>query len=321
MVKKKILITGGSGYLGSRLSFFLSQNGFEIIPLCNSQIPNNKEWVESMYAILQGDLRDKTTLNKIELVKPDVIIHLVSLDHHKSGVNIQETLQINVQTTWELLTLSTRLKVEKFIYFSTTQVYGNELDKFVTETTKLSPNNDYALTHMISENIVSFFNRVNAINGITLRLSNSYGEPIFANEKSWSLVLNDLCKAAFYHKKIILKSNGKIIKNFIHYSTINHVVCELLKTKDNLSGIYNLCYSEMISLLDAAFIIREVYYEMYGVLLDVFINKTEKIEKYEQIINIIGIGFSNNKLTQHIQFDELPLKYGIKKIFEDLEKK
>ena len=170
MVKKKILITGGSGYIGSRLSLYLSQKGFDIIPLCNSKIPDNKEWVKSMHLVLQGDLRDKATLTNIQALRPDAIIHLVSLDHHQSGKNIEETLQVNVQSTWELLSLSASIGLEKFIYFSTTQVYGQTSESVVKENIKLQPSNPYGLTHKMSEDLVEFYMRTKNLDAISLRL-------------------------------------------------------------------------------------------------------------------------------------------------------
>ncbi len=316
MVKKKILITGGSGYIGSRLSLYLSQKGFEVIPLCNSKIPEDMDWVQSMHLVLQGDLRDQATLKKIKEVGPNAIIHLVSLDHTQSGINFQETLQVNVQSTWELLSLSSSIALEKFIYFSTTQVYGKISENVVTENTKLQPNNAYGLTHKMSEDLVSMYSRLSNLVGISLRLSNSFGESLFENEGSWTLVVNNLCRMAFFEKKIVLNSDGLASKDFIHYSAISDIVHKLLLVKEIDSGAYNLCSGKSISLLDLAFEIKKIYKEIYGIELNVYVNNNQLVKSLHQ--TKYNNRIENYNLMKIVSYNLIPIQEGIKALFNYL---
>lgn len=319
MVKKKVLITGGSGYIGSRLSLYLSQKGFDIIPLCNSKIPDNRDWVQSMHLVLQGDLRNQATLNKIEAVRPDSIIHLVSLDHNQSGINFQETLQVNVQSTWELLSLSSSIGIEKFIYFSTTQVYGTTSESVITEKSMIQPSNAYGLTHKMSEDLVSMYSRLSKLVTISLRLSNSYGESLFENEGSWSLVVNNLCRMAFFEKKIVLNSDGLGLKDFIHYSAITDVVHQLLLLKEVNSGVYNLCSGNSITLLELAFEVQKIYSEIYGIELNIYKNKNQLVKIIDQ--TKYNNRIENFNLMQMISYDSIPIQEGIKLIFNYLDSK
>ncbi len=322
MVKKKILITGGSGYIGSRLSLYLSQKGFDIIPLCNSKIPDNREWVQSKHLVLQGDLRDKATLNKIEAVRPDAIIHLVSLDHNQSGINIEETLQVNVQSTWELLSLSASIGLEKFIYFSTTQIYGQTSENVVIENTKSQPINAYGLTHKMSEDLVDFYRRSKNLDAVSLRLSNSYGEPVFHDANCWSLVVNDLCRSAFLHKKIVLNSDGLATRDLIHYSSICSTVEQLLNTEIiSKNNAINLSAGESISLLSLALVVKKVYQKNFNNPIDIFINKTELLlnNKVEHTDNKLIL--SNQVLNMLIKFEDFELEMGIQKLFDYFVKK
>lgn len=315
MVKKKILITGGGGYIGSRLSLYLSQKSFDIIPLCNSKIPENKEWLQSMYTVLQGDLRDRTTLNKIEEIKPDTIIHLASLDHYNSGRDIKETLQVNVQSTWDLLSIGSSNGLRKFIYFSTTQIYGFKQQVEVCEKTMPETENAYGLTHLMSEDIVSLYSRTHKIDGVSLRLSNSYGEPLFDNSKHWKLVVNDLCHSAFFDRRIVLSSNGNASRDFIHYTSITDCVYKLLVMKRINFGSYNLCSNISITLLELASLIQIVYKKMFGFSIDIYINGSElyNFDTANQIKNNYRI--SNQKLRSATNFEILTLESGIEKIF------
>lgn len=317
MVKKKILITGGSGYIGSRLSLYLSQKGFDIIPLCNSKIPNNREWVQSMHLVLQGDLRDKATLNNIEAVRPDVIIHLVSLDHNQSGLNIEETLQVNVQSTWELLGLSASIGLEKFIYFSTTQVYGQISEKVVTENTKLRPVNAYGLTHKMSEDLVDFYKRSRNLDAVSLRLSNSYGEPVFNYSNGWSLVLNEICKSVFNTGRVVLSTDGTSKRDFIHYNSILHVVEQLIVKKNINQSCYNLCSGKSISILHLAVLVCKYYEKRYRKTAEIYINNTRKLDVKEcNEINYI-CQYSNLRLVTEFEINDFNLNIG--PIFKYLE--
>ncbi len=319
MVKKKILITGGSGYIGSRLSLSLSQKGFDIIPLCNTKIPENTEWVQSMYLLLQGDLRDKSTLNNIQALRPDAIIHLVSLDHNQSGINIEETLQVNVQSTWELLNLSASIGLDRFIYFSTTQVYGQTSEGVLTENTELRPSSAYGLTHKMSEDLVKFYVRTKKLNAVSLRLSNSYGEPVFHDTNCWSLLINDLCLSAYVNKRIVLNSDGTAIRDFIHYSTICESVASLLSVSYLTRNTFNLSSGKSVNLISVAMLIKDIYEKRFLENIDIYINKTEKVNVSSSMMQQPINQISNESLHSLISVSETRLDFGILSLFDYFE--
>jgi nucleoside-diphosphate-sugar epimerase len=221
----KIVITGGNGYIGAQLSQFLANNGEQVIPVCFPTIPENESWKNKMFAILKGDLRQDETIFEIAELKPDVIIHLVSLDHFDSEKEPGYVNNINVLPTWRLLDAFTKNGLKKFIYFSTIQVYGKLPNAIINEKQPLNTVNTYGLTHLLSEQICDHYNRKTATNIISIRLSNSYGDPVFDENNCWWLAVNDLCKSAFIHKEIRLLSDGTPQRDFIH----GNDVCQAIK--------------------------------------------------------------------------------------------
>ena len=188
----KIVITGASGYIGSRLCLFLSENGHDITALCYPKIPQQKGWTEKVKQFIVGDIRDKAIIEKISKSKADVIIHLVSLDHHDSEKKPSFVSEINFQPTWNLLHACSAKGLKKFIYFSTIHVYGKNQNGYIDENRAVSPFNAYGLTHALSEQICNYYDRKTETECINIRLSNSYGEPVFLDAKCWSLIVNDL---------------------------------------------------------------------------------------------------------------------------------
>ena len=213
----KIVITGASGYIGSRLCLFLSENGHDIIAVCSSKIPQQKGWTEKVKQFIVGDIRDEIIIEQISNLKADVIIHLVSLDHYDSEKKPNYVSAVNVQPTWNLLDACSAKGLKKFIYFSTIHVYGKNQNGFVSENQTITPFNAYALTHALSEEICNYYNRKTETECINIRLSNSYGEPYLKNNDCWNLVVNNLCLNAFKFGKIELKSSLKNTRNFLVY--------------------------------------------------------------------------------------------------------
>ena len=212
----KIVITGGNGYIGARLSLYLASKGEQVIPVCFPSIPKDESWRSKMFAILKGDLRQDETISEIAELKPDVIIHLVSLDHFDSEKEPGFVNNINVLPTWRLLDTCTKNGLKKFIYFSTIQVYGKLPNSIIDEKHPVNIVNTYGLTHLLSEQICDHYNRKTETNVISIRLSNSYGDPIFDKNNCWWLAINDLCKNAFLNKEIRLLSDGTPQRDFIH---------------------------------------------------------------------------------------------------------
>lgn len=319
MVKQKIFITGGNGYIGSRLAYFLAKKGNDVIPVCNSSIPEDQEWRKVMFEIIQGDIRLDKTLETISGLKPDTIIHLISLDHNQSGKNIEETIDINVQSTWELLEAAKKYGVKNFIYFSTIHIYGNNNHGIVTEDTLPRPVNSYALTHLMSEHIVNYYNSTTAINALNVRLSNSYGEPQLSSVDCWDLVINDLCKTAYLEKQIVLKSDGLSSRDFIHYSTICNYIESLIDLESNLQeNTFNLCSGNSMHLLDLALKIKEVYRMRYNEVLAVYVNTNELVTSEISEINCLNF-ISNIRIKGMFPNHDFPIELGINLVFEYLE--
>jgi nucleoside-diphosphate-sugar epimerase len=313
MVKTKILITGGSGYLGARLCWYFANEDYAVTSLCHSRIPSDEKWVSMMDRVLVGDIRDELLMTELAQENYDILIHLVSLDHIQSNKSPSLVSSVNITPVWTLLDIFSKHGLSKFVYFSTAQVYGNMHGEEVFENQKLKPVNAYGLTHKIGEVLCEYFNATSEIDCSIIRLSNSYGAPIFEENNCWWLVVNDLCRMAYAEKEIVLQSDGSPLRDFIHGWDVCRGVHAVIETNEKYL-VYNLSSGTTLSIMDIAQKIKEVYANRYGI--ELFIktakaNNTSKIAAYK----------IDNSLICSIGFElKWSLEMGINDLFDFLEK-
>ncbi len=311
---KKILVTGGSGYVGSRLCLYLANQGYEVTPVCYSKIPADENWLSKMDNTIIGDVRDEKFLSELAKNNFDVLIHLVSLDHNQSNGVPSEVSSINITPIWSLLDIFSKQGLKKFLYFSTTQVYGSLQGEVVNELHKTKTQNAYGLTHHIGEVICEYYNRNSSVTCCVIRLSNSYGAPIFEENNCWWLVINDLCRMAFTQKEIVLQSDGTPLRDFIHGWDMCRGVEAIIETFEPYLT-YNLSSGSTLSIMEIALKVKEIYVNRYDEELP--IRATVNVSKNKQQRYVL-----DNSLLLNIGFEpKWTLESGIKDLFDFLEQK
>jgi UDP-glucose 4-epimerase len=218
---------------------------------------------------------------------------------------------------WNLLDKLTKNGLKKFIYLSTIHVYGDLPNKIITEDHDPIPLNAYGLTHLLSENICDYYNQKTETKCINVRLSNSYGSPVFSENNCWWLVINDLCKTAFSKNEIKLLSDGSPQRDFIHSSDICRAIEILIEAKDNFNqNIFHLASGETLTILELAHAVREVFKNRYQKQINICLpNNSTPVEP--NIENRFSIDISRmNKLGFQ---PKIALKDGINELFDFLE--
>lgn len=222
--RKKIIITGATGKLGSRLVPYLKEN-YKIYPVSFSKKKGG---------YFKLDLTDENVVNKkINTIKPDIIIHLASLTNvDECEKDFIKAYKINIGITSNLVNATKKENKQiRFIYISTDQIY-NKLGYNKEEES--NPCNNYAITKYVSENIVK-----NLSNFLIIR-TNFYG--FFPKHKD--SLINWFLKEYKFKKRINLIKD--IFFNPLYVDDLIDVLLRMLENKKT-RGIYNLGSKDKIS--------------------------------------------------------------------------
>ncbi len=151
---RRILVTGGAGYIGSHVVKALGEAGYDVLTYDNLSTGN--EWAVLYGKLFVGDLSDKDTIRRaIQDFKPDVVMHFAAFIQVEESV--REPLKYyrnNTVNTLNLLEVMIESGVKDLIFSSTAAVYGIPEHIPVNEGTPLNPINPYGISKMMTERIL-----------------------------------------------------------------------------------------------------------------------------------------------------------------------
>lgn len=314
----KVLITGGSGYLGSRLVKHFFDNGASVIAISrNKKLLNYLPDFKPHNLFLWGS--DSEMLNHLEGV--DTVIHSAGMNYQDCLKDPYAAYEFNGAMTHKLLKLSTYSKVNKFIYISTSHVYGGNLEGEISEHLIPDPNNPYSSSHLEGESSI-IENHSSSTTGIIVRLSNTFGQPIHQNIKCWDLLINQLALEAIQKNTITLNTNGLQKRDFVAIREVSNAIYYLsnLDSRKISNPIFNIGSQVTRSVLDTAKIIQDrcmlitgsrpkliVSEDSYVNLNKEFLYKTENLNSIgyyirdffiEEIDSLLNFVKSNQYLSQ-----------------------
>ena len=236
---KKILITGGAGYVGSKLVPALLELDYSVTVLDlmiygENVLPNHEN-----LNIVKGDIRNIDLLNKI-IPGHDFLIHLACISNDPS-FELNPTLgkSINFDAFEPLVKSSIKGKITRFIYASSSSVYGIKNEKNVTEDMSLEPLTDYSKFKGDCEKILNSYKSDNFIT-TTIRPSTVCG---YAKRQRLDLVVNILTNHAFHNRQIKVYGGDQLRPNIHINDMVRSYISVLNANQKKINGeIFNVGY-------------------------------------------------------------------------------
>jgi UDP-N-acetylglucosamine/UDP-N-acetylgalactosamine 4-epimerase len=258
--KVNILITGVAGFIGSNLLEFFLKEGFKVSgidnfitgsrkniedAICQSSGHDNK----SEFNFLEGDIRKYSDCVKATK-KIDVVFHEAALGSVQRSIEKPiDSNETNVSGTMNLLKASVENNVKRFIFASSSSVYGDSKILPKQEDMNPNPKSIYAISKLSSEYYVRLFYKIYGLRTIALRYFNVFGKR--QNPDSiYSAVIPIFLKNIKLNKPLIIFGDGNQSRDFTHIDNVTYanflaMICESDKIFGNY---YNVGCGERISL-------------------------------------------------------------------------
>ena len=234
----KILLTGGSGYLGSILTRKLLANGHSVRILDNflfgkeslKDIQKNKK-----LELVTGDIRDLSIVGK-SLKNIDSVIHLASIVGTQSAeLDPKASIEVNFMATRNIAELCKIYKIKQFIFASTCSVYGAQPDQLIAENSEVNPLDSYGLSKFQSERAV-----LQAYDYPTiLRLGTLFGA---SHRMRFDLAINLFIAQAMNKEKLTV-FGGDQWRPFLHVDDAAEAFSFAVENK--MEGTYNVVWKNL----------------------------------------------------------------------------
>ena len=258
----RIVVTGGAGFIGSHLCEALLRNNHEVIALDNFddfydpaiKHRNLKAAVKSdRFTLVEGDIRDERMVNDVVGSGVDLVVHLAA----RAGVrpSIEQPLpyaDVNVRGTLVLLEACRRHKVKRFIFGSSSSVYGNNTKIPFAESDNVdNPISPYAATKRAGEMLCHTYHHLFGIAVTCLRLFTVYGP-----RQRPDLAIHKFASLMEAGQPIPVFGDGGMMRDFTY---IDDIVDGIIRASDRCGGfhVYNLGESQPVSLNELIALLEE----------------------------------------------------------------
>ena len=254
-MKAKVLITGGSGYIGSVITSYLLDNGYEVA-VVDDLSAENKETVDERATFYYGSILGESFLiNALDGI--DIVIHCAAkslVEESFASSNLYS--QVNTGGTKTLLNAMAQIGVNRIIFSSTAAVYGDANENPLFENSHINPINPYGLSKYAAEELVSEF--VKAGNAAVIfryfNIAGSYksynGELLTENHQNEThlipRIIKNILRNGVDSKVEIYGSDfptkdGSCIRDYLHVKDLAHAhLLAIEKLDKGVSKVFNL---------------------------------------------------------------------------------
>ncbi|MCX9085644.1 MAG: GDP-mannose 4,6-dehydratase [Candidatus Methanoperedens sp.] len=249
-MSKKILITGGAGFIGSHLAEGLLNMGHEVIIVDNLSRGNcgNINSILNRINFVKGNVTDPGLMQ--DLIKScDTVFHLAALSRVIPSIDNPELcFKSNIEGTEIIARLCSQYG-KRLVFSSSREVYGTAKYSPVDEKHPLDPENPYGTSKVAGEKIIESYSKCYNLKYAILRLANVYGQ------KDFDRVIPIFIKNSLNNKDIIIYG-GQQILDFVYISDVIEAFLKAYSNNENL--LVNIGSGKGTTLLELANIIKKI---------------------------------------------------------------
>ena len=308
----RYLVTGGAGFIGSNIVEELVNRGEEVRILddLSTGREENLSGFEERVEVVRGDIRDRKVVRNA-MAGVDYVLHQAAIPSVQRSVdNPLDSSSVNVEGTLLLLTEARDARVERFVYASSSSVYGDSPTLPKVETMAPDPKSPYAVSKLAAEFYAIQFYTLYGLKTVCLRYFNVFG-PRQDPSSEYSAVIPKFAKALLEGKRPVIYGDGKQTRDFTFVkNVINANLLACVAPEEAWGNVFNVGTGGRISLLEVLAIIAR---EGSGEMLEPHLEPARKGDVKD---SLAGIEKARKLLGYDIEID---LSEGLKRTLEFYE--
>ncbi|UXX78931.1 SDR family oxidoreductase [Reichenbachiella carrageenanivorans] len=252
---KKILVTGGAGFIGSNLCEQLLGLGNHVVCLDNfstGKRSNIEQLLDNPnFSLIEGDIRDLAVCHAAAS-DVDVVLHQAALGSVPRSINDPITTNdVNVSGFLNMLVAAKEAKVERLVYAASSSTYGDAEQLPKVEEHIGKPLSPYAITKYVNELYADIFYQTYGLNTIGLRYFNVFGRKQDP-DGGYAAVIPKFIKTLINHESPVINGDGSYSRDFTYIDNVIQMNLLALSTTNEaaLNQVYNTAYGDRNTLND-----------------------------------------------------------------------
>jgi len=262
LTKKKILVTGGAGFIGSNLTEALLKLNNEVICLDNFATGKEENITPFLtnpnYTLIEGDIR-KLSDCKLAVKDVDYVLHQAALGSVPRSIKDPITSnEVNVSGFLNMLTASRDSGVKRFIYAASSSTYGDSEALPKVEDKIGKPLSPYAITKYVNELYADVFSKTYGLETIGLRYFNVFGRKQDPNG-AYAAVIPKFVSQFMAGESPVINGNGEFSRDFTYIDNViqANLLSITAKNKKAINTVYNVAFGERNTLKDLVELLKK----------------------------------------------------------------
>ncbi|KUY27453.1 SDR family oxidoreductase [Elizabethkingia ursingii] len=253
MIKRKILITGGAGFIGSNLTEYFLYKGYKVTCLDNFSTGHrhniNSFLDNPNYELIEGDIRNFETCQRA-VNEVDYILHQAALGSVPRSIKDPQTSnEVNVSGFLNMLVAAKDAKVKRFIYAASSSTYGDSESLPKVEDKIGKPLSPYAITKYVNELYADIFSKTYGIETIGLRYFNVFGRRQDPNGV-YAAVIPLFVRQLMNHESPVINGTGDFSRDFTYIDNVIQMneLAMITTNLDAVNTVYNTAVGDRTTL-------------------------------------------------------------------------
>ncbi len=262
LTKKKILVTGGAGFIGSNLTEALLKLNNEVICLDNFATGKKENITPFLtnpnYTLIEGDIR-KLSDCQLAVKGVDYVLHQAALGSVPRSIKDPITSnEVNVSGFLNMLTASRDSGVKRFIYAASSSTYGDSEALPKVEDKIGKPLSPYAITKYVNELYADVFSKTYGLETIGLRYFNVFGRKQDPNG-AYAAVIPKFVSQFMAGESPVINGNGEFSRDFTYIDNViqANLLSITTKNKKAINTVYNVAFGERNTLKDLVELLKK----------------------------------------------------------------